>query len=161
MTERKERSDSAAAAIRAAKNAAMGDPSPPDHVQLTADAMDDYLAIVRARTRDEWTEYDLIVAAQMAMCIAKQREYEAQIALDGEVVRNAKGTLVANPMVSMLERLAGRQLAYTRILQMGGRVPGTAGDKRKKQAGRALENGARQAHKETQEETTHGKPLLA
>jgi hypothetical protein len=140
---RKPRSDSAAAAINAAKNAALGDPMPPDHVQLSADALDDYRAIVRARARDEWSEYDLIVAAQMAECIARQRDYDAKIALEGEVIENAKGTLVANPMVSMLERLAGRQLAYTRILQMGGRVPGTAGDKRKKQNGRQLERTAR------------------
>lgn len=152
MTERKLRSDSAAAAIKAAKNAAMGTPMPPDHVQISADAMEDYRAIVRARTRDEWTEYDLIVAAQMAECIAKQRHYEACLAVDGEVIKNDKGTLVANPMVSMLERLAGRQLAYTRILQMGGRVPGTAGDKRKKQGARTLERGAREAAEETRTE---------
>jgi len=152
MATRKTRSDSAAAAIAAAKNAAMGDPMPPAHVQLSADAEDDYRAIVRARARDEWTEYDLIVAAQMAMCIAKQREYEAQIILDGETIRNERGTLVANPMVGMLERLAGRQLAYTRILQMGGRVPGTAGDKRKKQAGRQLERTARGLAAEVQDD---------
>lgn len=152
MAPRKARSDSADAQLKAAKNAALGDPMPPDHVQLSADAMEDYRAIVRARARDEWTEYDLIVAAQMAMCIAKQREYEAQIVLDGEVIKNDRGTLVANPMVGMLERLAGRQLAYTRILQMGGRVPGTAGDKRKKQNGRQLERTARGLREEVEQE---------
>lgn len=152
MTDRKIRSDSATAAINAAKNVALGDPMPPEHIQISAEAIEDYRAIVRARTRDEWSEYDLLVAAQMAECIAKQREYDARIALDGEVVENAKGTLVANPMVSMLERLAGRQLAYTRILQMGGRVPGTDGDKRKKQAGRQLERGARRAAGEAAEQ---------
>ena len=64
------------------------------------------------------------------------------------MIENAKGTMVANPRVSMLERLAGRQMAYTRLLQMGGRVPGTAGDKRNKQNARQLERGARQAHEE-------------
>lgn len=152
MTNRKPRSDSASAAIEAAKNAALGDPLPPEHVQISAEAMDDYRAIVRARARSEWSEYDLIVAAQMAECIAKQREYDAQILIDGPVVENAKGTLVANPMVSMLERLAGRQLAYTRILQMGGRVPGTEGDKRKKQNGRQLERNARGLAAEVQED---------
>lgn len=83
--------------------------------------------------------------------IAKQREFDALIMLEGDVIKNDKGTLVANPRVSMLERLAGRQLAYTRILQMGGRVPGTAGDKRKKQAGRQLERGARQAADEVED----------
>lgn len=151
MATRKPRSDSATAAINAAKNVAMGDPMPPAHVQISTDALPDYRAIVRARTREEWSEYDLLVAAQMAECIAKQREFDALIVLEGDVIKNDKGTLVANPRVSMLERLAGRQLAYTRILQMGGRVPGTAGDKRKKQAGRQLERGARQAADEVED----------
>lgn len=152
MTNRRTRSDSAAAAIKAAKNAAMGDPMPPDHVQISAGAIADYRTIVRARARDEWTEYDLLVAAQMAECIAKQRDYEARLLVDGEVIKNDKGTLVANPLVSMLERLAGRQMVYTRILQMGGRLPGTAGDKRKKQGARALEAGARRAAEEAAEQ---------
>jgi hypothetical protein len=152
MTTRKLRSDSAAALLEAAKNVALGDLMPPAHVQISADAMDDYRAIVRARARNEWSEYDLIVAAQMAGCIAKQREYEARIILDGEVIENAKGTMVANPMVGMLERLAGRQLAYTRILQMGGRVPGTEGDKRKKQNARANERTARELADQVQED---------
>lgn len=155
---RRARSDSAAAAIKAAKNAAMDTPMPPDHVQISADALPDYHAIVRARARDEWSELDLIVAAQLAECIVRQREQDDLILLEGDVIKNDKGTMVANPRVAMLERLAGRQMAYMRTLQMGGRVPGTAGDKRKKQNGRALERGARAAQQEVEDE---GKGLLA
>ncbi|KAK1548208.1 hypothetical protein Q3G72_024948 [Acer saccharum] len=84
MTERKTRSDAAAAAIRAAQNVALGDPMPPAHVKISEDAEPDYRAIVRARTRDEWSDYDLIVAAQMAECIAKQRDYDCRLLLEGE-----------------------------------------------------------------------------
>jgi len=125
---------------------------PPSHLQISAEVMPDYLAIVRARARDEWSELDLIVAVQLAECIVKQREQDAMIAVEGDVVENAKGTLVANPRVAMLANLAGRQMAYMRTLQMGGRVPGTAGDKRKKQAGRQLERDARTAHGEAAKE---------
>ncbi len=149
---RQARSDSASAAIQAAKNAALGDPMPPPHVIISADSMPDYIAIVRARARTEWSEYDLIVAAQLADCIAKQREQDMLIVVEGDVVENARGTMVANPRVAMLERLAGRQMAYTRLLQMGGRVQGTAGDKRKKQGARTLERGARTAQKEAADE---------
>lgn len=157
-TPRKARSDSAAAAIRAAKNAALGAPMPPPHVQISADVLPDYLAIVRARARDEWSELDLIVAAQLAECIGRQREQDALILVEGDVVLNGKGTLVANPRVAMLANLAGRQMAYMRTLQMGGRVPGTAGDKRKKQNARQLERGARTAQDEAARE---GDGLLA
>jgi hypothetical protein len=142
---RKPRSDSAAAALLAAKNAALPDLLPPAHVQLSAAATPDYTAIVRARARNEWSELDLIVAAQLAECIAKQREQDGLLALEGDVVVNAKGTQVANPRVAMLANLAGRQMAYMRTLQMGGRVAGTAGDKRKKQGMRQLERDARAA----------------
>lgn len=152
MTNRKPRSDSAAAMLNAAKNAALGDPLPPDHVQISADAMPYYTAIVRARTRDEWDDYQLMVAAQLAECMAEQREIAGMLLLEGRVISNDRGTPVANPLASMLERLAGRQLAYTRLLQMGGRVPGTAGDKRKKQAGRQLERTAREMADEAADE---------
>jgi len=151
-TPRKTRSDSATAAIEAAKNAALGDLMPPDHVQVSADAMPDFVCIVRARARNEWSEYDLVVAAQLAECIAKQREQDALIAVEGDVVRNERGTQIANPRVAMLERLAGRQMAYTRLLQMGGRVAGTDGDKRKKQNQRQLERDARATRNQAQAE---------
>jgi hypothetical protein len=150
---RRPRSDSATAAIQAAKNAALGDLMPPAHVQISAEALDDYFAIVRARARDEWSELDLIVAVQLAEVIAKQREQDAHLLVEGDIIRNDKGTPIANPRVTLLERLAGRQMAYMRTLQMGGRVPGTAGDKRKKQNARVLERGARQAHGEAAEES--------
>jgi len=152
MATRKARSDSAAAMIKAAKNVALGDPMPPAHVQISPGVMPDYLAIVRARARDEWSELDLIVAAQLAECIGKQREQDIQLVLEGDVIKNDKGTMVANPRVSILAQLAGRQMAYMRTLQMGGRLPGTAGDKRKKQGARALEHGARASKAEAAEE---------
>ena len=150
---RRPRSDSAAAAIQAAKNAALGDMMPPVHVQLSADAEADYLCIVRARARDEWSELDLVVAVQLAECIVKQRQQESHLLMEGDIIKNDKGTPIANPRVALLERLAGRQMAYMRTLQMGGRVPGTAGDKRKKQNARVLERGARQAQGEAAEES--------
>jgi len=152
---RRARSDSATAAINAAKNAALGDLMPPEHVKISPEVLPDYIAIVRARARDEWSELDLIVAAQLAEVIGQQREQTAKITLEGDVVENMKGTLVANPRVTILERLAGRQMAYMRTLQMGGRVPGTAGDKRKKQGARQLERGARAAHQQAADETNN------
>jgi len=152
MATRQPRSDSATAALKAAKNAALGDKMPPDHVQISEAAMPDYRAIVRARARDEWSEMDLIVASQLAECVARQREHDALLLAEGDVVENAKGTRVCNPRISILEQLARRQMAYMRSLQMGGRVPGTAGDKRVKQQGRALERQARAAHEEAAEE---------
>lgn len=122
--DRQHRSDSAAAAIDAAKAAAKPALRPPAHVQLSADAEPYFADIVRARARSEWNEHQLTIAAQMAECMAEQEEVRAAIALEGWTVMNAKGTTVANPMVSIGEQLARRQMALGRSLQMTGRALG-------------------------------------
>lgn len=138
---RQHRSDSAAAAIAAAKAAASPLPRPPAHVQISASAEPYYEDIVRARARDEWNEYQLTVAAQLANCMADQDEVRAELALEGWVVVNAKGTQVANPLVNIAEAMARRQMALSRSLQMTGRALGHPDDPKKK---RALEKQARE-----------------
>lgn len=147
--DRQARSDSAAAAIAAAKAAASPALRPPEHVRIFADAEDYYADIVRARARDEWNEYQLTVAAQLANCMADQDEVRAGIALDGWTVVNAKGTEVANPLVGIAEALARRQMALSRSLQMTGRA---LGDPRKPLGKRALEEKARRLKEEVEGE---------
>lgn len=153
--ERQARSDSAAAAINAAKAAASPLPRPPEHVQISADAENYYADIVRARARDEWNEYQLTVAAQLANCMADQDEVRAELALEGWVVENAKGTPVANPLVGIAEAMARRQMALSRSLQMTGRA---LGDPRKPLGKRALEDQARRLKKEVEGEEGEGVP---
>jgi hypothetical protein len=134
------RSDSAAAALEAAKNAVSPDLRPPAHVQLSADSEPYFADIVRARARDEWNEHQLTVAAQMAECMAEQERVRAMLVVDGLLVVNGKGTLVANPLVSISEQLARRQMALGRSLQMIGRA---IGDPRAPLGKRKLEKNAR------------------
>jgi hypothetical protein len=153
---RQTRSDSAAAALEAAKAAASPDLRPPPHVQILASAEPYFTDIVRARARSEWNPHQLTIAAQMANCMADQDEVRAGIALDGWTVINAKGTEVANPLVGISEQLARRQMALGRSLQMIGRA---IGDPRKPQGKRALEAQARGLVEELEEEGADG--LLA
>lgn len=146
---RQSRSDSASAAIQAAKNAALPDLLPPPHVQLSADAAPYFADIVRARTRDEWNEHQLTVAAQLAQCMVEQTEVAAELLLEGRVLTNERGTRVANPLVSIMEQLARRQMALGRSLQMIGR---SIGDPRKPAGKRQLEKNARQLADEVAEE---------
>lgn len=148
-TTRQSRSDSASAAIEAAKNAALPELRPPAHVQLTADSEPYFADIVRARARDEWNPHQLTVAAQLAQCMAEQVSVAAELALEGRVLVNERGTRVANPLVSIMEQLARRQMALGRSLQMIGRA---IGDPRKPAGKRKLEAGARQAREEAQAE---------
>lgn len=137
---RQTRSDSADAMVRAAKNAVAPILRPPPHVQVSAQAEPYYADIVRARARDEWNPHQLTIAAQLAQCMVDQEDVRAAIALDGWTVVNAKGTEVANPMVSISEQLARRQMALGRSLQMIGRA---VADPRKATGQRKLENQAR------------------
>lgn len=145
---RKTRADSAAAAIEAAKNAVLPPLMPPPHVQISADAMPYYLDVLKARARDEWNEYQLTVAAQMAECMAKQVEIEATLIIEGLVVDGAHGPK-ANPLVGILERMASRQQSLARALRMSG---SSLGDPRIPAKQRQLEAGARRARAEAVEE---------
>lgn len=137
---RQARSDSADATVRAAKNVAAGPLRPPAHVQLSANAEPYFLDIVCARAREEWNPHQLTIAAQMAECMVEQEEVRAELLLDGRVLTNERGTKVANPLVSISEQLARRQMALGRSLQMIGRA---IGDPRKPTKQRELENRAR------------------
>lgn len=149
MPPRKTRSDSATAAINAAKNAAAPDLRPPAHVQLSANAEAYFGDIVRARAREEWNEHQLTIAAQMAECMVDQDEVRAELLLEGRVLVNERGTKVANPLVSISEQLARRQMALGRSLQMIGRA---VGDPRTPTAQRKNEANARKLRTEVEQE---------
>lgn len=153
MATKKTPSNTAAAALKAMQNAAKDDLRPPAHVQLSAEAEPYFADIVRACARDEWNEMRLTVAAQLAECMADQQA-EADILrmVEGRVIENQKGTPVANPRMAVVEQLARRQMALTRTLQMGGRVPGGTGDVRNKAGARKVEAGARAARAQVEAE---------
>lgn len=146
---RQTRSDSATAAVQAAVNVAKGDPMPPSHVVISPAAMPHYLHIVRARARDEWNDLQLTVAAQLAECFVEQEEERQEMAKEGRVLKNERGTMVANPRASILEQMARRQMALMRTLQMGGR---TIGDPRKPLGPRAAESNARKLKEQIEQE---------
>lgn len=138
---RQARSDGVSAMVNAAKNAVAAPLRPPAHVQLSASAEPYFGDIVRARARDEWNPHQLTIAAQLAECMVEQTEVAAELVLEGRVVTNGKGTRVANPLVSIMEQLARRQMALGRSLQMIGRA---VADPRKPTQQRKLEQTARE-----------------
>lgn len=104
---------------------------------------------MRARARDEWTDADLVVAAQLARC---QRDIEAEsetLDAEGTVVANERGTPVCNPRVSVLEQLARREMALMRTLRMGGRV---AGDTRDQSGQRKIQRQSERIRDELEED---------
>ena len=146
---KRNRADSAHSAVNAMINAAK-DPIPvPAHVRLRDGDKPFWDGILRARARDEWTDADLVVAAQLARC---QHDIEVEsLALESEdsVVRNERGTLVVNARISVRELLCRTEQALMRTLRMGGRVAGDSRDDAKK---RQLEAQARNVRKDLADE---------
>lgn len=124
-TKKRPKSDSAAGAVLAAMNAAKGLHKPPAFMTLTTDAMLYWPAVMGARARDDWTDVDLVVAAQLVQCQADMAEEDKLLRQETRVLRNERGTKVMNPRVTVLEQLARREMALMRTLRMGGRAHGT------------------------------------
>lgn len=150
MTAKRTRSDSAASAVKAMLNAAKGDLRPPSHVRLRSGDEPFWIGVVRARAREEWTETDLVVAAQLARCLHDIEIEQLLLEADGTVVTNDKGTQIVNPRVSVLEQYARREMALMRTLRMGGKVPGE--DPRSQAGARKVERQSRKIKDEIQDE---------
>ena len=143
------RSDSAASAVKAMLDAAKDDLQPPAHVTLRAGDEPFWAGVVRARARDEWSEADLVVAAQLARCLHDIEKEQKLLDVEGTVTKNDRGTLVANPRVSVLEQFARREMALMRTLRMGGRI---AGDARDETGKRKIERQSRKVRAELEDD---------
>lgn len=140
------KSTTAIAAVEAMKAAADGPLLPPAHVKLRDGDLDFWHSIVRARARKEWSENDLVVAAQLARTQADIEREQKLLDDEGTVVENQRGTQVMNPRVTVLEQLARREMALMRSLKMGGSHSGP--DARDVQKLRQLERDASAARDE-------------
>ncbi|WP_341237920.1 TerS protein [uncultured Limnobacter sp.] len=148
MTKKKP-SNSASAAIDAALNAAKPLPELPKHVNLRPEDFPFWENILRARARDEWTEVDLVVAAQLARCQYDIEKESLALDSEGSVVDNQRGTKVMNPRHAVLEQLARREMAIMRSLRLTG---SSTGDTRDLEKARKLQRQAEAARNEVTED---------
>ena len=91
VTPRRQRSDSAAAAIAATQAAALGPLEPPAHVTLRPGDRPFWNAIMLARARDTWTEVDLTTAATLARTQADIEDLHATLAAAGYLLGGCRG----------------------------------------------------------------------
>jgi hypothetical protein len=137
-------------------NAAKGPHPVPPHVTLRDGDAPFWDGILRARARDEWTDADLVVAAQLARCQADIERESAELDAEGSVSTNDRGTQVINPRVAVLEQATRRQMALMRSLRMAGK---DGGDARDEVGRRKLERNAKVLRAEVMDESVEG--LLA
>lgn len=137
------RSDSAAAAVRAAQVAAAGPIEPPAHVNLRDADRPFWDAIVSARARDSWNTSDLENAANLARCKSDIERVQREIDDEGDTITNDRGTVVLNPKHSLLEVLSRRAMALSRMLHV--HAEATVGESRDQGKALAAEKQAKQA----------------
>jgi hypothetical protein len=128
MTARKQRIDSATAAVRVMASALDG-LRPPEHCPLPEDAMPFWDAITRGRTRDEWegTPALLVTASNLAWVQWQIVRLRQLIDAEGDIP-DAKAT-------KRLDDLQRLEMAYLRTLQQHGRgAEGEARDVGKRRA---------------------------
>lgn len=131
-------------------NAAKPLPSLPGHVRLRPEDLPFWEGIVRARAREEWTDADLVVAAQLSRCQHDIERESCTLDDEGSVLINERGTKVMNPRHAILEQLARREMALMRTLRIGGSDAG--GDRRDLDKARKLQREAEKARSELADE---------
>lgn len=128
MAAKRNRSDSATSAVTAMQAATAGPMKPPSFVHLRKGDKPFWDSIVRARTRDSWTDSDLVLAGNLARCQADIERLQKEIDVEGDILKNDRGTPVINPKHSLLETLSRRAVALSRTLQVHAQA--TQGDSR-------------------------------
>lgn len=113
VTPKRKRSDSAAAAIAAAKSAAMGPLEPPAHITLRQIDKPFWNAIMQARARDTWTDVDLATAANLARTQADIERLHADLAAAGYLLGDKP-----HPLAAIVETLSRRAVALKRVLHV-------------------------------------------
>lgn len=113
-TPKRNRSDSAAAAVRAAQAVALGPLDPPKHVALRKGDRPFWDAIVTSRARDTWTQIDLTTAANLARSQADIERLQKILDDDGYVTEDGK----LNPAAALVETLTKRTVSLARALHV-------------------------------------------
>lgn len=113
-TPKRNRSDSAAAAVRAAQAAALGPLDPPGHVALRDGDRPFWDAIVTSRARDTWTTIDLCTAGNLARTQADIERLQSELDAAGYVLDDGK----VNPVAALVETLTRRTMTLARALHV-------------------------------------------
>jgi len=96
---------------------AMGFPAPPADLDLRGQELVFWDRIVRARMPQQWVDFDLVHAANLARTWADMETERNALSLEGTLIRGSQGQYV-NPRHKVIEMLSKRALMLTRVLQL-------------------------------------------
>ena len=72
----------------------------------------------RARARDGWRDFDLLLVAKAVRLEADIRKHQQSLDRTGIIVKNDRGTPIPNPLISIVDSLQRQQLAIIRSLSL-------------------------------------------
>lgn len=90
----------------------------------------------RARAREGWRDFDLLIVAKAVRLEADIRKHQNALDIEGVVSTNDRGTVVMNPMLTVIDSLQRQQLALIRSLSLNqqGQDPRTLNGQGKEQS---------------------------
>lgn len=112
-----QRTDSAQGAVNSMQSA-LTEIKPPEHCFMAPEHMPFWRSIMKARDAKLWTEADLENAANLARCKESIERLSRELKMEGDVIRNQRGTPIANPKHSILEQLSRRAMALSAKLHV-------------------------------------------
>ena len=112
---RKQRIDSATAAVKVMQGAVAGELMPPEHANLNEAALPFWRAIIRGRAREEWEGTPALMATAASLAWTQWQVSQLRAMIESDPLPEAK----AVQRVSDLQRL---EMGYLRVLQQHGRA---------------------------------------
>lgn len=133
MTTRKNRSDSAASAVKVFQTAE-NDIQLPEGVELRSDEeLVIWKQFTRARAKEAWRDFDLVLLAKSVRIESDIRKYQEMLDQSGAIIENQRGTPIENPLFRVIDTLQRQQLAIIRSMSLNqtGKDPRTLNDNAK------------------------------
>lgn len=93
-------------------------PTPEGVVLRNDDEMVIWRQFTRARARSDWRDCDLILIAKAVRIEADIRKHQLQLDETGALIANERGTMVMNPLFTVVDSLQRQQLAVIRSLSI-------------------------------------------
>ena len=123
---RKQRIDSATAAVRTMQGAVSGELMPPAHANLNDAALPFWREIVRGRAREEWEGTPALMATAASLAWTQWQVSQLRGQIENDPMPEAK-------MVQRVSDLQRLEMGYLRVLQQHGRAAsGEARDVKKR-----------------------------
>mgnify|MGYP005608486207 FL=1 len=141
--------DTVTGAVGAMLDAAKPLPDVPAHITLRAQDQPFWVGIVSTRARSDWSDTDLVLAAQLARCQCDIETEQTTLYAEGTVIPNDRGTMVTNPRFRALNELKQSQLATVRALALNATAKADPRDIGKRNA---VARGAVRAREEVESE---------